>query len=68
MQTEGKDRESRIKLMKNKLKGEDFRENFRKHRFTLFPEIEIAEPIPEDCTIFKSAMAPIKMGWKGKDL
>lgn len=37
------------------------------HSFCLFPDIKIEESVPEDSTIFTSAMAPMKLNWKVSD-
>ncbi|KAL4462880.1 hypothetical protein ABPG72_019023 [Tetrahymena utriculariae] len=57
-----KDRTQKIEIIKKKLASEEFkRPNFKEHPFCLNPNLMIVESIHQQSTVFKSAMAPIKM-------
>ncbi|EGR27588.1 phosphatidylinositol 3-kinase, putative [Ichthyophthirius multifiliis] len=58
----GKERPAQIEIIKQTLKDDKFKHpQFQKHPFCLNPKLILVESIHEKSTVFKSAMAPIKM-------
>lgn len=63
-----KDRKDRIEGMRDLLNQSEWKgANLPNHRLCLDTNIEIYEAVGKDSTIFKSAMAPMKMTFLGKE-